>query len=399
MSVTDHTTAPITIEAIKASVDSIGDVLQAASADAEALGRLSADAAEALRSTELFKCWWPAELGGPNATVRDGIEIIEAVAAVDTSAAWNLAVCTLGSGLAGAYLEQDAVEAIFAEDLPLIAGQTAPVGRAVPVEGGVEVSGQWSFGSGIHLASWVKAGVLIERADGAPEPAIVVVPAERVTIDEESWNVAGLAGSGSYNYSMDGVHVPDGYWYSFPVADPKRGGATYRLPIPGQLVILHAGFALGVAQRCLDEITGMATAKIRQFDDASIGTRGTFQFALAENHAAVSAARLHTYDVADRMVEAADTPEAPTLMREMRAAARYANDVALEIATWAFRQGGGAALRLDHPLQRLLRDMFAATQHIYVDDRAYTDHGMSLIGLRPPARSAPAPQSPTGATR
>ncbi len=382
---TDAGTGPSGVAAIKESVDDIADVLQAEARQAENLGRLGPAAEAALRSTDLFRTWWPAELGGPGASVRDGIEVIERLAAVDTAAAWNVAVCTLGSGLAGAYLDEVATDTIFADELPLIAGQTAPVGRGRRVDGGLEVSGNWKFGSGIQLATWVKAGVLIERDDAPPEAVLVVVPVDQVVIDEGSWDVAGLAGSGSYDYSMGAVHVPTGYWYRFPVAVPARGGASFTLPIPGQLVILHAGFALGVAQRCLDEVTALAGAKVRQFDTTAMANRPTLRFDLAAHSAKLSAARLHAYDVADRLLAAATTPNVVAVMREMRAAARHANDVALDLATWAYRQGGGAALHLDHPLQRLLRDMLAATQHIYVDDRAYTDHGATLLGIDPDA--------------
>jgi alkylation response protein AidB-like acyl-CoA dehydrogenase len=381
MSTTNRPHPRTDLASILASADDIADTLAAGASEAESLRRLGPSAAAALRSTDLFRIWWPSEVGGIDATVREGIEVIEKVAEIDTSAAWNLAVCTLGSGLAAAYLDDNAFAEIFAEDLPLIAGQTAPVGRAIPVDGGLEVSGNWFFGSGIHLASWVKAGVLIEHDDGPPEPAVVIVPADAVTIHEGSWEVAGLAGSGSNDYSMDAVHVPTGFWYNFPVATPKRGGRSFQLPIPGQLVILHAGFALGVARRCLDEVTELAKTKIRQFDSQSISHRPTFRYDLAEKSAAVSAARLYTYDAADRLNDAAGTPLVADAMREMRAAARYANDIALDVATWSYRHGGGAALHLSHPLQRLLRDILAATQHIFIDDAAYTDYGGALLGI------------------
>ncbi len=383
--ISETTTSRSRVGAIKDSVGDIADILQTEARHAEDLGHLGPAAEAALRSTDLFRTWWPVELGGPGASVRDGIEVIERLAVVDTAAAWNVAVCTLGSGLAGAYLDDVAIDDIFADDLPLIAGQTAPVGQARPVDGGLVVSGSWRFGSGIRLAAWVKAGVIIERDDGSREAVIVVVPADRVTIDDGSWDVAGLAGSGSFDYRMESVHVPNGYWYRFPAAVPARGGPTFTLPIPGQLVILHAGFALGVAERCLDEVKALAGAKVRQFDTVAIATRPTLRFDLAAHSAKLSAARLLTYDVADRLLLAAGTPEIGPLMREMRAAARYVNDVALDLATWAYRQGGGAALHLDHPLQRLLRDILAATQHIYVDDQAYTDQGATLLGIDPDA--------------
>lgn len=364
-----------------AQVDEIADVLRARARESEQVGRLAPDAEAAMRGTDLFRLWWPAELGGAAATVREGIEVVEKVTAADTSAGWNLAVCSLAGGWAGAYLSDAAVKRIFAEELPLIAGQTAPIGKGRPVDGGIEVRGQWFFGSGIDLASWVKAGVVIERGDAPPEAALVVVPREAVDIQRDSWEVAGLAGSGSYNYSIDGAFVPEGYWCGFPMPTPLRGGATFGLPIPAQAAILHTGFPLGVAQRCLDEVTALAMSKIRQFDSNAIGNRDTFRSALAHHHAQLSAARLYAYDAADRLQAASGTPDALTRMGESRAAARYVTDVALDIATWAYRSGGGSSIRLDHPLQRLLRDMLGATQHVFVDDKCYSDFGGVLLGV------------------
>jgi alkylation response protein AidB-like acyl-CoA dehydrogenase len=383
MSITSPIAPPtrLSVSQLLSNIADIADVLEAGAQQSEDLGRLEPRAAEALHRADLFKLWWPGELGGPEATVREGIEVIERVAEIDTSAAWNLAVCTLGGGLAGAYLSDEAVETIFTGESMPIAGQTAPVGHATPVEGGIELSGQWFFGSGIHLAGWVKAGAVIMSDDGPPLPVIAVVPAETVTIDEDSWNVAGLAGSGSYNYSMEDVFVPEGYWYTFPSAAPQRGGATYMLPIPAQVGILHAGFALGVAARSLREVTQLAKSKIRQFDTTTVANRPNFRHELGSNHAKLEGARLYTYAAADRLQEAAGTPEVLTAMREVRCAARHGTDVALDIATWAYRNGGGTALRLDHPLQRLLRDMLAATQHIFVDDKAYSDFGGVLLGI------------------
>lgn len=371
------------------ALDEIAPVLEEGARASETLGRLAPAAEEALRSTGLFRTWCPAELGGFDASIREGIEVVERVAAIETAAAWNLGVCTLGSGFAGAYLDDGAVAQVFGEGETLIAGQTAPIGRAVPDDGGLRVSGRWTFGSGIHLASWVKAGVTIEHPEGRREAALVVMPAEAVTVVDGSWEVAGLAGSGSYDYAVDGHHVPAGFWFGSPAAVPRRGGAAFSLPIPGQVVILHAGFALGVAERCLREVIELVGTKIRQYDTSPMAARAIVRQDLARHHALLHGARLHTYDVADRLYADAGTPAMVSTMREMRAAARHVTDVALDIATWAYRQGGGAALRLDHPLQRYLRDMLAATQHIYVDDQALTDFGADLLGVDPTPGGAP----------
>jgi len=44
----------------------------------------------------------------------------------------------------------------------------APRGEAKPVDDGYQVSGRWTFGSGIHHADWVIAGVVVAAVWVAP---------------------------------------------------------------------------------------------------------------------------------------------------------------------------------------------------------------------------------------
>ena len=70
----------------------------------------------------------------------------------------------------------------------------------------------------------------------------------------------------------------------------------------------------------------------------------------------------------------------------MRSLATYSTDVALDVATQAFRFAGGAALFDSSILQRCLRDLNAGAQHQMVSDAAYENHGQFLLGL-PEARA------------
>jgi indole-3-acetate monooxygenase len=362
----------------------IAPLLDASAVESLELNQLAPTAAEALRDSGLFRLWWPAELGGTDASLADAIEVVAAVAEADTSAAWNLGVCTLGSGLAGAYLSDAAVTDIFAAEEALIAGQTAPIGTAVSVDGGLLVSGRWSFGSGIRLASWVKGGVTIARPNEPAFAAMVVVPADVVMIDGDSWDVAGLAGSGSFDYRVEDHLVPEGYWYTFPLATPRRGTDRYRIPIPGQLALLHAGFALGAGRRALSEVIALVRTKVRAFDRNPIAHRATFRKELAEHQLRLDAARLLTFDAADRLQSAVgDQRQSLARTRELRAVTRHLTDVAVDAATWAYRTGGGTSLRNQHPLQRYLRDLLAATQHVFVDELALVEHGTELTGEQP----------------
>jgi alkylation response protein AidB-like acyl-CoA dehydrogenase len=359
-------------------VQKIDPILRAGVLESESERRLARSSVEALHQTGLYKLWYPQSLGGPDASLVEAISVVEAIAEIDTTAAWNLGVGTLHNGFAGAYLADNAVEEVFASKDLVIAGQMAPIGKAKAVDGGLRVTGRWTFCSGVHQANWLLGGALLQEDNKPPLPIVVMTPIEQATVDESSWEVAGLAGTGSCNTAMDDVFIPEGFWYGSPMAQRKRGGAVFDLSIHAQTMVLHAGVPLGAASRSLKEITDLASAKVRAFSTKSVAHRATFQRELSEAHAKFSAVRLYVYDVASRLQAAEE--EGPALL-EARAATRYVTDVALEIASWAYRSGGGTSLRLDNPLQHILRDLLAASQHIYVDETAYTTHGAAIVGL------------------
>jgi alkylation response protein AidB-like acyl-CoA dehydrogenase len=57
-----------------------------------------------------------------------------------------------------------------------------------------------------------------------------------------------------------------------------------------------------------------------------------------------------------------------------------ATDVAIDVASLAFRAGGGSALYDSSDLQRCLRDIHAAAQHFVVSDAAYEALGKMRMG-------------------
>jgi alkylation response protein AidB-like acyl-CoA dehydrogenase len=71
----------------------------------------------------------------------------------------------------------------------------------------------------------------------------------------------------------------------------------------------------------------------------------------------------------------------PRLHAEMRGAAAFATEVAAEVVTQAFRFAGGGAVYRTQRLQRLLRDINVAAQHLMVSETAYEACGQFLLGL------------------
>src|SRR5262249_32458626 len=134
-----------------------------------------------------------------------------------------------------------------------------------PVAGGYRVTGRWSWASGIRHAEWVGGVTLVERKEeGPPESRFVMVPTSAVEI-HDVWNVAGLKGTGSCDFSMTDLFVPEGFTFDLVAFQPQRGGPLYRLGLPGVLINEFVGFVLGVARRALDTIIELVQTKRRGY--------------------------------------------------------------------------------------------------------------------------------------
>lgn len=76
----------------------------------------------------------------------------------------------------------------------------------------------------------------------------------------------------------------------------------------------------------------------------------------------------------------------------MAAASAYAAETCAEVIAGLFRYGGGRVLSLSSPVQRYLRDLLAARQHIGVSEENYERAGRERI-RRLAARLAGSPQT------
>src|SRR5687767_11234897 len=204
--------------------------------------------------------WVPRSVpGGAELDVVSSLEVIENVAYGDPSAGWVLMAAALAIGTGAAYLEEPAVDALFAGGrLPVIAGQGTRPGNAIPEKGGFRLSGSWSFASGIKHATHIHTLGIIQ---GTGEPRIFVLPVGQATL-VDNWDVLGLRATGSIDYRIDDVFVPEAYTH-FAVTDvPKRGGALYTIGIIGFAVICHSAWACGIGRRMLDELTAKVSAGV-----------------------------------------------------------------------------------------------------------------------------------------
>ena len=188
------------------------------------------------------------------------------------------------------------------------AGMLGPVGTARVDDDGFTVSGKYQFGSGCAHATWFGAGTQevdaagepLNDASGLPALRVVFLRPEQVVL-RGNWNVLGLAGTGSYDYTVDDQFVAEGFSFPLLTAVPRRGGATYNIGLFGIVASGHAGFALGVGARALDELLGIVPTKQRMGSFTSVADEQLFQHDFAMQDAAVRAvARATSSTCSDR---------------------------------------------------------------------------------------------------
>src|SRR6185436_2941200 len=261
--------------------------------ESEELGKLAEPVAEALHSEGLLGMWTPRTLrGGLELDPVTSLEVIENVSYGDPSAGWVLMAASLAIGTGGAYLKDEAVKELFAgARLPVIAGQGTRPGIAKPAKGGFNLSGSWSFASGIKHGTHIHTLGLIE---GTNEARIFVFPVGKAKLID-NWDVLGLRATGSIDYTTTDVFVPHAFTHPALADQPLRGGSLYTIGIIGFAGLAHSGWACGIGRRVLDEL--IATVAEKAGRPGTLAESQSFHEQFANVEAVYRSARAFVFDV------------------------------------------------------------------------------------------------------
>ena len=371
-------------ENLLTAIDRVRPTLEADAEANDVTETLEWSSVEALYREGLLSLKVPRELGGPEVDPLLYLELIDELSYINTSAGWCAFINSTSTALCGAFIPDAGVARIFPGDrMPIASGALIPRGLATPVEGGWTVSGRWPFASGSAHSSWLLAGFRIVRDDEpGPEHMIMTCPVEDVQF-LNNWHVMGLQGTGSRDFVLTDYFVPEDMAFDLLTTDPRKGGPMFWMGRPGFVTTDHAAFALGVARRALDEISLQAGSYQRGYLASPIGLRGALQHDLGKCDQQLRAARALCREALEDAWEFCLREERPDLESQLRlrGACVYATDIACQVATTAFRYGGGSAIYNDRVLQRCVRDINAAAQHFMVNTSAYDNLGQFRLGM------------------
>ena len=194
----------------------------------------------------------------------------------------------------------------------------------------------------------------------------------------------GLQGTGSSHYRMRDVFIPEAFELPFGGPNPQRGSAWFDVPTISFLCPGHAGVPLGVAQHAL-ELLRDAAARTRFGATGPIAERGAFQrdYGIASHR--WEAARAHAIETLEWAMAKREAGQPITAADDakLRGMVAWVTDTCVEIVRFAHHSLGGAANFEEHPMQQLLRDIQAASQHIFVADLAYERSGAARLNPAP----------------
>lgn len=370
---------------------SLRDVVAAEAAPSERLRTLSQPVVDAMWASGLMASFNPVEAGGTEPSFAQMIETWIEMAWQDGSFGWT-GIANMPSALAAAtYLPDAGFDEVFTrnDNHVTVGGQFAPNGQGVVTEAGYRLTGAWNFGSGTGHSAYVAAGFIPMEdgqmrwiADGIPELMIAILPRDEVTFTD-GWHVQGLKATGSYDYNVADLFVPERRTFRLFTREPLRGSAAAgRMGMMAVTGAGHAAWALGVAKSMLDDVQDLAATKFRMSDMASLASRPTFQKDLAHHVMSWRAARLLVLDTYGRTESAvqAGAELTPQARADMRAAAVYATDVARSCAEWAHLAAGTTSIREGSRLERAFRDVYTGTQHAFISEKVAIDAAQVWLG-------------------
>jgi alkylation response protein AidB-like acyl-CoA dehydrogenase len=376
---------------IVAAAMRLAPAVRAARDDAERMRQTPPGLAAEITRAGIYQMYLPRSMGGPETAPLTAFRVVEELSKADGSVGWCAMIATALSMSVGRLPVEVGRELAGAPADYRAAGSARPGGRAWQVEGGYRVKGRWNFASGIQNARWLYCTSILMDGDtprltaaGAPVLRALWVPGESVTI-VDTWSVLGMRGTGSQDFTVDDVFVPERR--SCPSDDkPHETGPLYN----PRAWYVHlwtpsAGNALGIARGAIDSLAEIAATEATTMSASLLRDRPMVQTRIAEAEAIVSAARAFVFDAVGSLWRALGAGETPSdrAIAQGRLALVHAMHEAVRAVDKVFHAAGTNAIYTRLPLERAFRDVHVAVQHAAGLPGYFESAGKVLLGLRP----------------
>jgi len=362
---------------------------------AQQMRRLPDDLVNTLIDEGFFRFALPTELGGEDATATETVEILEAIAAIDASTSWNVMLGSEINAMAAGGMDKALAKEIYLDNPRVVmCGGGGP--GSIPqraerqADGGYKVWGQSTFISGCHNASWCfmaapvfKDGAMEMLPNGQPNVRMFFMPRDQWEI-VDTWDVAGLRGSGSNDVRANGAYVAPKYANVDLVSLPAHyENPVFRIPVALRLSYNKVAVALGVAKGALDMFIDLAQNKIPMMSASTLKDRPIAQYRVAEAKARYRSVRAYVMetmnDVQEELKAGREFPS-PLATQAARLACTHGANECMHVVDLLHNTAGTTGMRMYSPLERKLRDSHGCATHRWVSHQLYQDLGAILMG-------------------
>ncbi|MBV8776760.1 MAG: acyl-CoA dehydrogenase family protein [Alphaproteobacteria bacterium] len=377
-----------------ALVRALAPDLRAQARDIDERCELPAHIIDKLVDQGFFRLLLPRSLGGAELLPADYVPIIEAFAELDGSLAWCLNQNS-GCSMTAAYLSEEVAREIFGPPDGILAWGPGP-GEARAVAGGYNVTAKWAFASGSHHASWLGCHVpVIEQngqprlhSDGTPAVRTLFFPKSKTTFTD-IWHTLGLRGTGSDQYEVKDLFVPEAY--SLPSIarnspDKRREpGLLYNFSSLSIYAAGFAGVATGCARATLAAFIELARDKIPRGARVTMRNNHVIQSEVAQAEVRVASAWGHLIRSLEDITAAVKERGHITIDERMaiRLNSTYCIQTAVAVIDILYRAAGATAIFNDNPFERPWRDVHTVAQQIQGRQQHFETVGAYMMGLEP----------------
>ncbi len=377
------------------------EALKQAGDEAQEIRHIPAWASNEIADQGLYRFALPRELGGEDVPARDQIEIVEEASAIDGSVGWCVHINSEINSLVLRRMSMDLVHDYYDDWRVLTCGGVGPGlqhAKARPVEGGWRLWCQGSFGSGCHNATWTlvhtgSVGVP-QEGGGSSEKAFLIPRGDFEVVD--TWDTAGLRGTGSHDVKVDGAFIPDRATLPKDLFSNCDTFDSPTLRNPMQAHYNKGAVALGVARGAIRDLIDLAMVKTPWMSGTPLADMPELQYRLGEAEATVRAAKAFMIDAQEETERhlgplpkdgGRSAPEWEVTQRSYLSCV-HAAQVSRHVVDMLHNTAGTTASRMDSPLERRLRDAHQAAAHGAISWRNYRNLGSTYLGNEMPGLSA-----------
>lgn len=389
-----QTHIPSEVEIIQRAKDMV-PALRATAAAIEAAGVVSEANVAMMTEAGFFRVLKPKAFGGYEMNPHTLYQVIQTVASGCPSTGWVLMVLSIHNWEI-ALLDPSVAGEVWKEDPDiLISSSYAPFGKTRRVDGGFMLSGAWPFSSGCNHAQWAQLGALAHDENGGdPELIVHLISRQDYDIIEDSWDVCGLAGTGSKTLKLKGeVFIPDIRTHSLTQHFLDHGAhevglktftnPIYQIPFGVAFHNAVASAVIGMAKGMLEVFQEQMMIRTDTLSGAPVVTKPALQRRAQIADMKIRSGQNLIRNVVEDAMSYLNKGEKIPMDQRARFVADAASvgELASEASVLLFRGTGGRGVMNSSPVQRYFRDIQGGCNHICMDlDTLGINAGGTLLG-------------------